>query len=70
MAASIEALSVATPKPYRAKFVGRAASNGGMDSPLLIERERILGTGLTQTVTVRNYSRVIVFIARLAACDS
>lgn len=54
---SIEALSVAIPEPYRAKFVGRAASNGGMDSPLLIERERILGAGLTETLTVRNYSR-------------
>ena len=65
----IEALSVATPEPYRAKFVGRAASNGGTDSPLLIERERILGAGLTETITAAT-TPGSSFSLRLAACDS
>ena len=53
----IEALSAATPDPYRARFIGRVLSDGGAESTLLVEREPTLGNGLTETITVRNYSR-------------
>ena len=54
---AIEALSANTPEPYRGQFIGRVRSDESADSTLLVERERILGTGLTETITVRNYSR-------------
>jgi glycogen debranching enzyme len=55
----IEALG-ATPKgPYRAIFIGRAPGRvGRADSPLMVERERVLGVNLTETITIHNYSRV------------
>jgi len=54
----VEALSAMTPQPYRAVFVGRAAHTGGRaETPLLVERERRVGTGLREDVTLHNFSR-------------
>lgn len=55
----VEALSSSTPEPFHAVFVGRSKRNGQQsDTSLLIDRERkIVGTGLTEVVTVHNYSQ-------------
>lgn len=53
----IEALAAAAPDPHRARFIGRVQGDGMAESTLLVERERTLGEGLTETITVRNYSR-------------
>jgi glycogen debranching enzyme len=58
----MEALTAVTPEPYQAKFIGRAArdSQGGGDTPLVVERVRFVGTGLREDVTIRNFSRADV----------
>jgi glycogen debranching enzyme len=54
----VEPLSSRTLEPYRAVFVGRARrSDGREDSPLVVERERHVGAGIREDITVRNYSR-------------
>ena len=53
----VEALSATTPEPFHGVFIGRPLRHDHADSSLLIERDRQLGTGLTETVTVHNYSR-------------
>jgi glycogen debranching enzyme len=54
----VEPLSSRTLEPYRAVFVGRARrSDGRADSPLVVERERHVGAGIREDITVRNYSR-------------
>lgn len=59
--APVEPLSAMTPQPYRAVFVGRAAHTPGRaDTPLLVERERRVGNGLREDITLRNYSREVV----------
>lgn len=46
-----------TKEPYRALVAGRVArSDGYADSPLLVERLREVGVGITEEITVRNYS--------------
>ncbi|GAP54515.1 amylo-Alpha-1,6-Glucosidase [Arthrobacter sp. Hiyo6] len=38
--------------------MGRAKrSDGRADSPLVVERERVVGAGIREDITVRNYSR-------------
>jgi glycogen debranching enzyme len=54
---TIEPLSATTPEPFHGVFIGRPLQRHHADSSLLIERERKLGTGLAETVTVHNYSR-------------
>lgn len=57
--APVEVLAATTPEPYRAQFVGRGSGGeGSADTPLLVERERNLGDGLTETITVENHSAV------------
>lgn len=53
----VEALSATTPEPFHGVFIGRPLRHDHADSSMLIERDRQLGAGLTETVTVRNYSR-------------
>ncbi|MET1154717.1 glycogen debranching N-terminal domain-containing protein [Arthrobacter sp.] len=44
-------------EPYRAIFVGRARrADGRADSPLVVERERLIGAGLREDLTVSNHS--------------
>ncbi|MCU1531791.1 MAG: Amylo-alpha,6-glucosidase [Arthrobacter sp.] len=44
-------------EPYRAFFIGRARRlDGRADSPLVVERERLVGAGLREDLVVRNYS--------------
>lgn len=53
----VEGLTAASPEPYRAVFTGRAPQpNGAADRPLVIERDRQVGDGIRETLTVRNYS--------------
>ncbi|WP_427173078.1 glycogen debranching N-terminal domain-containing protein [Arthrobacter sp. 92] len=54
----VEPLSSRVHEPFRALFVGRAKrSDGRADSPLVVERERVVGAGIREDITVRNYSR-------------
>ncbi|XAS68542.1 glycogen debranching N-terminal domain-containing protein [Micrococcaceae bacterium Sec5.7] len=54
----VQPLGATTPEPYRAVFVGRAAgSDGAADNPLVVERERVIGSGIREQITVRNFSR-------------
>ncbi|GAB13048.1 hypothetical protein ARGLB_035_00120 [Arthrobacter globiformis NBRC 12137] len=53
----LEPLTAKTTEPYRALIIGRVRrSDGYTDSPLIVERLRELGTGISEQVTVRNYS--------------
>jgi glycogen debranching enzyme len=53
----LEPLAAKTKEPYRAVIVGRVRrSEGSADSTLIVERLRELGTGISEQVTVRNYS--------------
>lgn len=53
----LEPLTAETKEPYRALFAGRVArSDGYADSPLLVERLREVGVGITEEITVRNHS--------------
>ncbi|QCO99552.1 amylo-alpha-1,6-glucosidase [Arthrobacter sp. 24S4-2] len=56
----VEALSATTPEPFHGVFIGRPLRHDHADTSLLIERDRKLGTGLVETVTVHNYSRTPV----------
>ena len=52
-----EPLSAMSPQPYRAIFVGRAGHvPGRADTPLTVERDRRVDGGLSERITVRNYS--------------
>lgn len=52
----LEALSAYSPSHFRAVFVTRVPLATGGDSPLVVERDRDVGVGLREVVTVRNYS--------------
>lgn len=59
--APVEPLSAMTLQPYRAVFVGRAAHiPGRADTPLVVERERRVGSGMREDLTIRNYSRAVI----------
>jgi glycogen debranching enzyme len=54
----VEALTYVVPEPYKAKFIGRAVRQSeGADTPLIVERVRLVGTGLREDLVVRNFSR-------------
>ena len=56
--APVEPLSSITPHPYRVVMVGRAGHvPGRADTPLIVERDRRVGAGLLETITLRSYSR-------------
>lgn len=53
----VDGLSAITPEPYRAIFTGTAPQpDGAADRPLLVERDRQVGDGIRETLTIRNYS--------------
>jgi hypothetical protein len=53
----VEGLMAVNPEPYRAVFTGRAPQpDGAADRPMVIERDRQVGDGIRETLTVRNYS--------------
>ncbi|MEW9531254.1 glycogen debranching N-terminal domain-containing protein [Microbispora sp. NPDC049125] len=53
----IEELQVLPAQPYHARFIGRAAPRPGQaESTLLVIRERYVGGGLSEDVTLRNMS--------------
>ena len=56
----LEALAATALEPFRALFVCRVVRGpvGTADMPLLIERERTIGAGLTETITVENHLAV------------
>lgn len=54
----VEPLSSMTPHPYRVVLVGRAGHvPGRADTPLIVERDRRVGVGLHEEITLRSYSR-------------
>jgi glycogen debranching enzyme len=54
---ALEPLAAQTKEPYRAIFAGRVTrTDGYADSPLIVERLRELGIGITEHVTVHNHS--------------
>src|SRR5437870_5022255 len=56
---SLEPLVAKTKEPYRALFAGRVPrSDGGGDSPLIVERLRDVGVGILEQITIRNFSRI------------
>ncbi|GGI46498.1 glycogen debranching enzyme [Agromyces flavus] len=56
--ATVEPLSAMTPHPDRVVMVGRAGHiPGRADTPLLVERDRRIGAGLREQITLRSYSR-------------
>jgi glycogen debranching enzyme len=57
----IDPLSVMTPQPYRAIFVGRAGHTAGRpETSLIVERARRVGAGLREDVTLQNFSEKTV----------
>ncbi|MBT2597638.1 glycogen debranching N-terminal domain-containing protein [Arthrobacter sp. ISL-72] len=53
----VEGLMAVNPEPYRAVFTGRAPQpDGAADRPMVIERDRQVGDGIRETLTLRNYS--------------
>jgi glycogen debranching enzyme len=55
---AVEPLSTMTPQPYRAIFIGRAGHlPDRADTPLLVERERRVGTGMREDITLTNFSQ-------------
>jgi glycogen debranching enzyme len=53
----VEALSAVTPEPYWAIFTGRVPqTDGAADRPMVMERDRQVGDGIRETLTLRNYS--------------
>lgn len=54
----VEPLSSMTPHPDRVVMVGRAGHvPGRADTPLIVERDRRIGSGLREQVTLRSFSR-------------
>ncbi|MEF3405422.1 amylo-alpha-1,6-glucosidase [Agromyces sp. CCNWLW203] len=57
--APVEPLSAMTPEPFRALVVGRAGHvPGRADTPLTVERDRRVNSGLREKITIHNYSRL------------
>ncbi|MFF1880079.1 glycogen debranching N-terminal domain-containing protein [Pseudarthrobacter sp. NPDC058196] len=53
----VEPLGAWNPSPYQGTHIGRAArSDGRADSPLMVERNRKLGAGIVEDITIHNYS--------------
>ena len=53
----VEGLMAVNPEPYRAVFTGRPPQpDGAADRPMVIERDRQVGDGIRETLTLRNYS--------------
>ncbi len=54
----VEPITVQTPEPFYARFVGRAhSSEGEGESSLLVRRERYIGGGMREDFILRNYGR-------------
>ena len=49
-----EPLAALVPDPYRATFLGRLRRSGLTDTNLLVERDRRIGDGIREDVTVHN----------------
>lgn len=54
---ALEPLAAEVKEPYRALFIGRVPrSDGYADSPLVVERLREVAAGVSERITIRNYS--------------
>ncbi|WP_173923405.1 amylo-alpha-1,6-glucosidase [Agromyces sp. Marseille-P2726] len=54
----VEPLSCMSSEPFRAFMVGRAGHvPGRADTPLIVERDRRVGVGILEEITLRNFSR-------------
>lgn len=55
--AAVEPLSSIPAEPYEATFVGRAAPRAGRaDATIVVERRRLVGSGMREDLTLRNFS--------------
>jgi len=55
--APVDALTAIPAEPFEATFVGRAAPRPGrVDPSLVVERRRLVGAGLREDLTLRNFS--------------
>lgn len=60
----LDPLHSATLEPFRAVFLGRPVNRGGRaDSDFIVERERRVGTGLREEITLRNFSNEPLTVA-------
>ena len=67
----VEALSACVREPFAATFVARGRPRRGRaDSSILILRDRYVGQGMREDVTVRNYSREAVSVELSLAADA
>lgn len=56
--ATVEALSVMPADPFECVFIGRVAARAGnQDTTLIVERHRLVGQGMREDLTLRNYGR-------------
>ncbi|MHA6694474.1 amylo-alpha-1,6-glucosidase [Homoserinimonas sp. A520] len=57
----IESLTAVIPEPYRAKFIGRVVRNSHRaDTPLVVERSRLVGAGMREDLVIRNFSATAI----------
>ena len=66
-----EPLAVLSQEPWRATFVGRGAPRSGrVDSTLLLSRERYVGQGMREDLTLENLAGEAAEVRLLLACDA
>jgi glycogen debranching enzyme len=69
--ASVETLSVLTPEPWRATFIGRGVPRPGMrESTLLLRRDRYVGQGMREDLTLENLAGEPAAICVAVALDA
>ncbi|MET3932111.1 glycogen debranching N-terminal domain-containing protein [Arthrobacter sp. OAP107] len=67
----LEALAATVVEPFEALFIGRVSGQvEGVDTPLLIERKRTIGAGLSETITVENHRAVPITFRLGVAVES
>ena len=68
---AVETLAVLTPEPWRATFVGRGAPRLGLrESTLLLRRDRYVGQGMREDLTLENLASEPAAIRVAIACDA
>ena len=67
----VETLAVLTQEPWRATFVGRAAPRPGrVESTLLLRRDRYVGQGMREDLTLENLAGEPAAVRVEIACDA
>lgn len=67
----VQGITVQSPEPFHARFVGRAHSRAeGIESTLLVQRERYIGGGMREDIILRNYGRQRVICTVVLQVDA